>query len=178
VQIAGVLGQVVSTLSPTALKKGVTLKVDAAADLPELLGDPDRLRQVFINLTENALKFTPQGGSVTLRARGVEGEATPGDAQGFALLARVEERIEVRVMDTGIGIPARERGRVFDPFYQVDSSSTRAYGGTGLGLSIVKRLVDAHSGAIRIEDNEPQGTQVVVTLPLGRPVEAVRSASG
>jgi len=72
----------------------------------------------------------------------------------------------VRVIDTGIGIAAGERQRVFDPFYQVDSSSTREYGGTGLGLSIAGRLVAAHGGTIRIEDNVPQGTQFVVTLPF------------
>ena len=69
------------------------------------------------------------------------------------------------VADTGIGIPPRERDKVFDAFYQVDSSSTREYGGTGLGLSIVKRLVEGHGGAIRIEDNTPVGTIFVVTLP-------------
>ena len=73
----------------------------------------------------------------------------------------------MRVVDTGIGIPARERAKVFDPFYQVDSSSTREYGGTGLGLSIVKRLVEAHGGSIRIEDNEPHGTVFVVSLAAG-----------
>ncbi|HEX3345077.1 MAG TPA: ATP-binding protein, partial [Polyangiaceae bacterium] len=73
--------------------------------------------------------------------------------------------------------PARERAKVFDPFYQVDSSSTREYGGTGLGLSIVKRLVEAHSGEIRIEDNPPRGTTFVVSLPQATPsaAEAPRS---
>jgi signal transduction histidine kinase len=71
----------------------------------------------------------------------------------------------VRVSDTGIGIPARERSKVFDAFYQVDSSSTREHGGTGLGLSIVKRLLSAHSGTVRIEDNHPKGTTFVVSLP-------------
>ena len=73
------------------------------------------------------------------------------------------------MIDTGIGIPARERPRVFDAFYQVDSSSTREYGGTGLGLSIVKRLVEEHGGTIRIEDNIPKGTVFVVSLPQSLP---------
>jgi signal transduction histidine kinase len=168
-QIAPVLDEVVSTLSPTARKKGVVLKAEAAAELADLRADPERLRQVFINLTENAIKFTPANGSVTLRARVVD---APGEAngEGFALLAPTQQRLEVRVADTGIGIPARERAKVFDPFYQVDSSSTREYGGTGLGLSIVKRLVEAHGGSIRIEDNEAnqgRGTVFVVSLPTG-----------
>jgi len=74
--------------------------------------------------------------------------------------------VEVRVADTGIGIPADERAKVFEAFYQVDSSSTREYGGTGLGLAIVKRLVDAHGGKVRIEENQPSGTVFVVALPI------------
>jgi signal transduction histidine kinase len=165
VRLAPVLGEVVSTLTPTARKKSVLLSLDAAADLAELRGDPERLRQVFLNLVENAVKFTPAGGAVTLQARMVDDEALDGSEGGLALLAPIRARIEVRVLDTGIGIPVRERDKVFDAFYQVDSSSTREYGGTGLGLSIVKRLVEAHSGRIRIEDNTPNGTTFIVSLP-------------
>jgi two-component system sensor histidine kinase BarA len=169
-RIEAVLGEVVSTLTPTARKKGVDLALDVGKSLADLRGDPERLRQVFLNLVENAIKFTPAGGSVTLRARMV-GQATPGDDDdGFALMAPVRARLEVRVDDTGIGIPPRERTKVFDAFYQVDSSSTREHGGTGLGLSIVKRLVEAHSGTIRIEDTETRiGTSVVVSLPPATP---------
>jgi signal transduction histidine kinase len=166
VRIESVLAEVVSTLAPTARRKSVGLELDAPA-LPEVPGDPERLRQVFLNLVENALKFTPAGGLVTLRARtAADGGAGGGqDEDGHALLAPTRGRVEVRVCDTGIGIPVRERSKVFDAFYQVDSSSTREYGGTGLGLSIVKRLVEAHSGTVRIEDNEPRGTIFVVSLP-------------
>ena len=167
-RVEAVLGEVVSTLTPTARKRGVELKLDVGR-LADMRGDPERLRQVFINLVENAIKFTPAGGTVTLRARMVDG-GTEGDDDGVALLAPVRARLEVRVEDTGIGIPARERTRVFDAFYQVDSSSTREYGGTGLGLSIVKRLVEAHGGTVRIEDNETmKGTAFVVSLPQAPP---------
>jgi two-component system sensor histidine kinase BarA len=169
-----VLETVESTLAPTAQKKSVGLKLDVAPDLPEMRADSERLRQVFLNLGENAVKFTPKGGTVTFRARMTTesdggGESSPPalNVSGFALLAPARAKIEVRVIDTGIGIPLRERGRVFDPFYQVDSSSTREYGGTGLGLSIAKRLVDAHGGKISIEDNDPKGTVFVVLLPIG-----------
>jgi signal transduction histidine kinase len=165
VRIEGVLYEVASTLTPTARKKDVRLELDIPAGTPELHGDPERLRQVFLNLVENAIKFTPPGGSVTLRARSVEEDASGGDEEGLALLAPTRARLEVRVSDTGIGIPAREREKVFDAFYQVDSSSTREYGGTGLGLSIVRRLVLAHSGTVSIEDNQPRGTVFVVSLP-------------
>jgi signal transduction histidine kinase len=166
--IESVLGEVVSTLTPTARKKGVTLALDCAAPLAPLSGDAERLRQVFLNLVENAIKFTPHDGSVTLRARMIQGDDSQSMSEeeaGLTLLAPTRARLEVRVIDTGIGIPARERSKVFDAFYQVDSSSTREYGGTGLGLSIVKRLVEGHGGAIRIEENRPRGTVFVVTLP-------------
>jgi two-component system, NarL family, sensor histidine kinase BarA len=120
---------------------------------------------VFINLVENAIKFTPQEGSVTLRARMAESAGDGDEDSGLALMAPTRALVEVRVVDTGIGIPKREWGRIFDAFYQVDSSSTREYGGTGLGLSIVKRLIESHGGSIRIEDNPPRGTVFVVTLP-------------
>ena len=84
---------------------------------------------------------------------------------GFALVAPARTVMEIRVADTGIGIPDEERQRVFDPFYQVDSSSTREYGGTGLGLAIVQRLVQAHDGKVSVEPNHPQGTVFVVKLP-------------
>jgi two-component system sensor histidine kinase BarA len=166
VRIDEVLDEVASTLRPTARKKDVRLELDAPADLPDLHGDAERLRQVFLNLVENAIKFTPPGGLVTLRARSAEIDVGASqDEDGLALLAPTRTRLEVRVSDTGIGIPVRERPKVFDAFYQVDSSSTREYGGTGLGLSIVKRLLVAHSGTVRIEDNQPRGTVFVVSLP-------------
>jgi len=171
VRLENVLREVVSTLTPTARKKAVVLELDAADELSELRGDPERLRQIFLNLVENAIKFTPAAGSVTLRARMVEDDGGDGDGDdgGLAVLAPMRARLEVRVLDTGIGIAPREREKVFDPFYQVDSSSTREYGGTGLGLSIVKRLVEAHGGRIRIEDNTPKGTVFVVSFPQAPP---------
>jgi signal transduction histidine kinase len=90
------------------------------------------------------------------------------EGSGLVLLAARRMAVELRVSDTGIGIPIGERERVFDAFYQVDSSSTREQGGTGLGLSIVRRLVEAHDGTIRIEDNVPRGTRFVVVLPCRR----------
>jgi two-component system, NarL family, sensor histidine kinase BarA len=163
--IKEVLDEVLSTLNPIARKKGVELRLDVEGVSTELRADPERLRQVFINLVDNALKFTPQGGSVTMRARTVSTSSDGEDDAGFALMAPALSKIEVRVMDTGIGIPSHERVKVFDPFYQVDSSSTREYGGTGLGLSIVKRLVEAHGGTVAVEGNEPRGTVFVVRLP-------------
>ncbi len=168
VHIESVLTEVVSTLTPIARKKGVKLALTAGSNLVELRGDPERLRQVFLNLVENAIKFTPAQGTVTLSAEMVEGDGRhdeQDEQEGLSLLAPVRALVQVRVADTGIGIPERERAKVFDAFYQVDSSSTREYGGTGLGLAIVKRLVLGHGGSIRVEDNAPKGTVFVVLLP-------------
>jgi len=167
--IKSVLRDVSQTMTPTARKKEVELVVDVENGLPLIWADHERLRQVFLNLTENAIKFTPPHGKVTLSARMTAIEASrPEDAGGVVILSARRTAIEFRVSDTGIGIPELERGRVFDAFYQVDSSSTREAGGTGLGLSIVRRLVDGHDGTVRITDNTPKGTVFVVTIPVKR----------
>ena len=169
VRVDDILRDVAATLLPAARKKGVELKVEVPAPLPEQSADDEKLRQVFLNLTENALKFTPKGGSITLSVRSLTPDEEPDGEEGYVLFASSPDRVEVRVADTGIGIPPAEAGRVFEAFYQVDSSSTRQYGGTGLGLAIVKRLLDAHDATIRIEPNEPEGTVFVVSLPVTSP---------
>jgi len=163
-----VIEDVVATLTPTARKKGVVLSSSVEVDLPGLFADGERLRQVLLNLTENGIKFTAQGGVVSVSARVVSLSSDKGGSGGVLLGAARRLAVEFRVSDTGIGIDEEERERVFDAFYQVDSSSTREAGGTGLGLSIVKRLVDSHDGTVRVEGNEPQGTVFVVTIPIKR----------
>jgi len=168
-EILGLLRDVSQTMAPTARKKEVELQVDVENGLPLIWADAERLRQVFLNLTENAIKFTPAQGKVTLSARLTAIDAArPEDAGGVVILSARRTAIEFRVADTGIGIPESERGRVFDAFYQVDSSSTREVGGTGLGLSIVRRLIDGHDGTVRIIDNTPKGAVFIVTIPVRR----------
>ncbi len=152
VVIGDVLKDVASTLLPAAKRKGVNLEVKLPPFLPSMRGDAERLRQVFLNLAENAVKFTPAAGSVTLVAE-TEGGAEPEDEIGYVLFAAQPKAIVARVEDTGIGIPPAERTKVFDAFYQVDGSSTREHGGTGLGLSIVKRIVEMHGGTIVVDAN-------------------------
>ncbi|MGC4079441.1 MAG: ATP-binding protein [Rubrivivax sp.] len=172
VRLPMLLEEVISTLTPTARKKNVTLAIEDDGETCELTGDSERLRQVFVNLVDNAVKFTPEGGRVVVRSRVV----TAGDGEvGAALLAPLMRAVEVSVADTGIGIPAEERDRVFEAFYQVDSSSTRKYGGAGLGLSIVRRLVEAHDGKVRVEANHPAGAVFVVTLPSSQMRRALPS---
>jgi signal transduction histidine kinase len=169
VDVAALVKDVVATMAPTARKKEVELAFEVERGLPQIWADAERLRQVLLNLTENAIKFTPVSGSVRLTAKLTGMEAgNGGEAGGMVLLGARRTAVEMGVADTGIGNPEGERSRVFDAFYQVDSSSTREAGGTGLGLSIVKRLVDAHDGTVRITSNQPRGTVFVVTIPVKR----------
>jgi len=168
-EVAPLVRDVAQTMAPHAKKKGILLQAEVEAGLPALWADTERLRQVLLNLVENAIKFTSAAGNVTISAR-LSSLASPGSAEdgGLVLLGAQRTAVELRVADTGIGIPESERQRVFDAFYQVDSSSTREQGGTGLGLSIVKRLVEGHDGTVHVEGNEPQGTVFVVAIPLKR----------
>ena len=151
---------------PKRTRKPSPSSATSDPDLPPLQGDAERLRQVFVNLTDNAIKFSPSGGVVRLVAAPAPFGGPSGE-EGFSLLEPSRRMIEVRVIDSGIGIDESERERIFDPFYQVDSSSTRKHEGTGLGLSIVKRLVDAHGGRVFVSANVPSGAVFSVALPLG-----------
>lgn len=163
---------VAATFVPLTRRKELRLELDVGTDVLEVFGDAVRLRQVFVNLVDNAMKFSPKGEAVRLEARLVV--SSIGDLSGVladeALSPTVAyDAVEVRIRDRGCGIPAEEHGRIFDPFYQVDSSQTRKHQGAGLGLAICKRIVDAHDGRIAVEPNEPSGTCFVVTLPIAPP---------
>ncbi len=160
--------EVAATFVPAARRKTVHLKVDADPRTPDALADRERIRQVLTNLIDNAIKFTPSGGNVTVIVRPTAPLSSDGDDDdlGLAVLAPARQDVEIRVVDTGIGIPESARERVFDAFYQVDSSSTREYGGTGLGLSIVKKIIETHHGTVVCEGNQGHsGTTFVVRLP-------------
>jgi two-component system, NarL family, sensor histidine kinase BarA len=165
VRLFDIMGEVWTTLLPIAKKKGVTLSFDCAEESFEVRVDPMRIQQVFTNLVENAIKFTDAGGTIRISDMIFETEEAEDGEFGFALLSTKVRFLEVRVADTGLGIPEAERTKIFDAFYQVDSSSTREYGGTGLGLAIVKRVVNAHGGDVFVDANEPQGSVFVVRLP-------------
>ena len=138
-----------------AQNKGLTLHTSVSNKLPSVLqGDPARLRQVLLNLVSNAIKFTRKG-DVSIRAR---------------LMEKSKTRVLVRftVLDTGIGIPKSSRHRLFQPFTQVDGSSSRAYGGAGLGLSISKRLVELMGGEMGYESRKGKGSAFWFTVPLNR----------
>jgi two-component system, OmpR family, sensor kinase len=117
-------------------------------DQAQVLGDPDRLKQLFINLIDNAIKYTPNGGEVKLS------------------FERDTEWVRVAVADTGAGIPEQDLPKIFDRFYRVDKARSRENGGAGLGLAIVKWVVDAHGGKIDVESQRGKGTIFTVWLPL------------
>ncbi len=159
------VAEVAKTLAPLAQKRDVSIRVEVDGGLPDISADAVRIRQVLYNLTENAVKFSPDGDAVTLGARLVELEADDDDDMGFVLMAGTRSAVELSVSDRGPGIPTDEQERVFDAFYQVDGSSTREHGGTGLGLSIVKRLVEAHGGSVWVESVVGEGATFRFTIP-------------
>ena len=141
----------------TATGKGLELVADLNDSCPELVvGDVTRFRQVIINLLSNAVKFTDSGKVLVT----VTGQQLPGPAAKSV-------RLTVSVRDTGIGIPSDRMDRLFQPFIQVDSSTTRAYGGTGLGLVISRRLTEATGGDLGVSQNDCVGTAFTFTAVLG-----------
>jgi signal transduction histidine kinase/ligand-binding sensor domain-containing protein/DNA-binding response OmpR family regulator/HPt (histidine-containing phosphotransfer) domain-containing protein len=153
------LEDVARLLAVQADAKGLEVTADIDPSLPDLLrGDPGRLRQILVNLGGNAVKFTHQGEvAITLR-----------------VLEQTAEGVRVRceMRDTGIGIPRNRLEALFQPFSQVDTSTTRRYGGTGLGLSIVKHLVELMGGEVGVESTEGVGTTFWFTAKLGRSAHA------
>jgi PAS domain S-box-containing protein len=133
-------------------RKRHSLVAEVPADLPVLVADEQRVVQMLVNLVGNAIKFTPEGGTIRVTA-----EVT-GDGPDPCL--------RVAVIDTGIGISAADQARLFQPFTQLDGSNTRSEGGTGLGLSIAKALVEAHGGRIGVESEPGRGSTFWFTLPF------------
>jgi signal transduction histidine kinase len=180
VVIGQLLSDVAATLAPKARKRSIEIECTVELGLLDVQGDADRLRQVFVNLVDNAVKFSPEGGTIHVTA-GPQALDEASDEDGFSLMQPSRRMIVVNVIDSGIGIPEGERERIFDAFYQVDSSSTREHEGTGLGLSIVKRLVDGHGGTVRVSGNEPTGAIFSVALPAApqkRPIGSVGRKPG
>jgi len=147
-----------------AAKKNIKLTHRVEPGVDKVSGDLDRLQQLFINLVDNALKYTPPGGEVSLRAAAVVG-------------ANGSDQIEVAVRDSGPGIPEKDLPRLTERFYRVDKARSRDLGGTGLGLAIVKHIVQAHGGELIIESEISRGTTVRVRLPVapanGRAAESI-----
>ena len=161
------IDQAVGLLRPRARARGLTLETELPPELPaRLRGDASRVQQVLVNLLGNAVKFTERGGvTVTVRTR-------PATAPG-------RYAFEVAVRDTGIGIAPEEQSRLFQPFTQADSSTTRRFGGTGLGLAISRQLLELMGGNIRLESAPGRGSvfifelELAIAAPAPGPVAAV-----
>ena len=145
VSVHDIAEHVVALLEQKIRERRISIDILGLAGAPGVLADPGRLEQVFVNLVDNAVKYTPAGGSVTLTA------------------TAEEDRVVVAVRDTGIGIPSRDLPRIFERFYRVDSARSREEGGTGLGLAIVKHIVQQQGGTVSVESSG-QGSIFYVTL--------------
>lgn len=148
VDLSAVVAAVAQRLGPRARAAGIRVQADLPPDLPPVLGDRDWLDQVFANLLDNAIKYSPGGGNVSITGR------RDGDA------------VVLSVADQGIGIPVEHQQRVFERFYRVDKGRSRAAGGTGLGLSIVKHIAEGHGGRVWVESAPGRGAVFHVRLPI------------
>jgi len=158
VEIASVIRSSLSSVAPQAQKKNILLQLSVPERQTRATADREKLRQAVVNLLANAVKFTPEGGrvSVSLTETAFQPEL---EAQGYRIC----------VEDTGVGIAPEHHRHIFQSFYQVDSSSTREFGGAGLGLAIVKSFVEGHGGLVWVESELGRGSRFIAVLPTVPP---------
>lgn len=177
VDLRQVLGECVDRLRLRAEKEGVVFSLHVPA-LPPLIGDRERLAQAITNLLDNALKYTPAGGRVTVEAVEVRQAQALRAIEPTLAPAVPLPAVTVTVSDTGPGIPPDELGRIFERFYQVDKSRARGRGGVGLGLAIVREIVTAHGGHVAAQSVVGVGSKFLVALPVKGREEAERQSRG
>jgi signal transduction histidine kinase len=156
-ELQGLADEVEGTLLHHAKLANVNLIINCPDDVPMIEADRDRLQQVLINLVDNAIKFTPASGAVTLDVSSMPDGKT----------------VLCKVIDSGIGIPPIDLPRIFERFYRVDKARSRVTGGVGLGLSIVKDIIEAHHGKIVVTSEVNKGTTFNITLPVKQPQPAI-----
>jgi len=156
IDLRRVIKDVAQVLAPSARKKYIRMDAPLEGGPMTIHADEGMMKQLFLNLVGNAIKFTPEGGLVSLAVE--DNEST----------------VEVSVTDTGIGIPAAKIQRIFDEFYQVDSSPTRRFGGVGLGLAIARNIVEWHDGKVWAESEPGQGARFTVRLPKRKAITPAR----
>jgi signal transduction histidine kinase len=149
IRIADVAGDIFGRVAASAKAKGVVLETKVEAGAETILADRTALEQILLNLVENAIRHTGEGGRITVR--------TMRDVDGDGVLLAVN--------DTGSGIPPEHLPRIFERFYRADSGRSREAGGTGLGLAIVRHLVEAHGGSVRAESTVGVGTKIIIFFP-------------
>jgi signal transduction histidine kinase len=151
IRLIGVIEEAIMTLSQRTEEKGITFENRLDPETPLILGDRNRLVEVFINLIGNGIKFTPPGGKIAIDSRG---------------LTEKRDYLKVVVSDTGVGISPEDLPKVFDRFYQGQRTQERTISGTGLGLAITKEIIEGHRGTIVAEGKLGSGAVFVLTLPL------------
>lgn len=165
------IGEVANTMRGIAEKKNIKIEIDVDASVGSIVADKTKIKQIFYNLLSNAIKFTPEGGKIGIKASRIiikKGE-------------NLEESIRCSVWDTGVGISAEDKERIFDEFVQADSAFSKRYGGTGLGLALTKRLVELHGGSIFVESVLGSGSTFTFTIPcvsggkIKTPIEEVEA---
>ncbi|MCW5893642.1 MAG: PAS domain-containing protein [bacterium] len=162
VAMGPVVDDVLQIFAEPVARAGVRVEAQVAPGLAMVQADGDRLRQVLINLVDNAIKYTPKDGHVLVRAMAAAGPEHAG-------------MVEIAIEDSGIGIPAQDLPRLTERFFRVDKARSRELGGTGLGLAIVKHIVQAHGGSLAISSALGQGTTVRVFFPAAAPPQEQRT---
>jgi signal transduction histidine kinase len=146
IELHEIIDMAIGTIKNQYDKKGVNITINIPENLSKISADSDRIIQVFLNLLSNALKFTPEGGNIEIRA------------------IEYVKYIEVHVKDDGIGIAPDKIDKIFNIFYQIDNSSTRSYTGAGIGLAITKNIMEGHGGSIRAKNNSSKGSIFILTF--------------
>ncbi|MGB5289541.1 MAG: ATP-binding protein, partial [Ignavibacteriaceae bacterium] len=166
INIIPFLKGLVFSFASLAERKKITLKFNS--DLEEILVyvDKDKVEKIIYNILSNAFKFTSEGGEIFVSVSKPTPKSPPG--RGIKGVGDLIQFVELKITDTGIGIPEERIEKIFDRFYQVDSSHTREHEGTGLGLALTKELIELHKGEISVESAEGKGTTLLIRLPLGK----------
>lgn len=150
----------------------ITLKFESELEKIPVVFDPDKMEKVFYNLVSNAFKFTPEQGEIKVSITIRKAEFFSASSTGGSIFNQVRDDntkgfVEIKIKDTGKGIPAESLSHIFDRFYQVDGSSTREHEGTGIGLALTKELVELHKGKIAVSSKEGEGTEFIIYFPIG-----------
>ncbi|MES2536108.1 MAG: CHASE domain-containing protein [Pseudomonadota bacterium] len=164
VAVSAFMARRMKNFEAAAAQKDITLSLAIAPECTVFLADRNYLRTIIDQLLSNAIKFTPQGGQVSLSAALDDIEDQPAQPGGIARTGRARQ-IEIVIADTGIGIAAEDMERVFEPFTQADGKVTRQSGGTGIGLALIRRLVEGHDGTLVVDSAPGQGSKFRIRLP-------------
>jgi two-component system sensor histidine kinase VicK len=131
-----------------AKEKGHHIELNIEENIPDIVADKDGIEQVILNIISNSIKYTPENGRIDVIAK------------------KQDKNVIITIKDNGIGIPDKDKERIFERFYRVDKARSRELGGTGLGLSIAKQIIEAHNGQIILRSKYKEGTEVDIILPI------------